>query len=158
MRFKEQDIAKTTFRTRYGHYKFLVMPFRLTNAPIVFLDLMNRIFQPYLDKSVVVFIDDILVYFNSYSKHEQHLKKVLQTLREHRLYAKLNKCEFWLKEVTFLGHVISAEEIFVDSREVKTMLKYKRSTNMTEIYSFLELTWYCRRFIEGFFMIVTSIT
>jgi hypothetical protein len=94
LRFKEQDIAKTTFRTRYGHYKFLVMPFRLTNAPIVFLDLMNRIFQPYLDKSVVVFIDDILVYFNSYSKHEQHLKKVLQTLREHRLYAKLNKYEF----------------------------------------------------------------
>jgi hypothetical protein len=114
LRIKEQDILKTTFKTRYGHYEFLVMHFGLTNAPAVFMDLMNRMFWLYLDKYVVVFIYNILVYSNSYLEHEQHLRVVLQTLRENRLYAKLDKCEFWLKKVVFLGHVISAEGIFVD--------------------------------------------
>jgi hypothetical protein len=106
------------------------MPFGLTNAPAVFMDLMNSVFQPYLDRSIVVFIDDILVYSNSYIEHEKHLREVLQTLREHRLYAKLNKCEFWLKEVTFLGHVISAEGILVDPRKVEAVLKWERPTNV----------------------------
>ena len=90
LRIKEQDVVKTAFRTRYGHYEFLVMPFGLTNAPAVFMDLMNRVFRPYLDKFVVVFIDDILVYSNSYLEHEQHLRQVLSTLREHQLYAKVS--------------------------------------------------------------------
>jgi len=107
LRIKEQDILKTAFRTHYGHYEFLVMHFGLTNAPTVFMDLMNQMFRPYLDKYVVVFIDDILVYSNSYLEHEHHLRVVLQTLRENRLYAKLDKCEFWLKKIVFLGHVIS---------------------------------------------------
>ena len=111
LRIKEQDIQKTTFQTRYGHCEFLVMPFGLTHALTMFMELMNRVFQPYLDQYVVVFIDDILVYSNSHLEHEQHLKVVLQTLRENQLYVKLDKCEFWLQEVIFLGHVISAERL-----------------------------------------------
>ena len=131
LRIKEQDIQKIAFRTRYGHYEFLMMPFGLTNAPAVFIDLMNRVFRPYLDKYVVVFIDNILVNSNSYLEHEQHLRVVLQTLRENRLYAKLDKYEFWLKEVVFLGHVISAKGIFIDPKKVEAMLKWERPTNVT---------------------------
>jgi len=119
LRIKEKDIQKTTFRTRYGHYEFLVMPFGLTHALTMFMELMNRVFQPYLDQYVVVFIDDILVNSNSHLEHKQHLRVVLQTLRENQLYAKLVKCEFWLQEVIFLGHVISAERILVDLRKVE---------------------------------------
>jgi hypothetical protein len=150
LRIKDLDVSKTAFRTRYGHLEFLVMPFGLTNAPVVFMDLMNRVFRPYLDRSIVVFIDDILVYSSSYIEHEKHLREVLQTLREHRLYAKLNTCEFWLKEVTLLGHVILAEGILVDPRKVEAVLKWERPTNVTEIRSFLGLAGYYRRFIEGF--------
>ena len=96
MRVKEEDIPKTAFRTRYGHYEFLVMSFALTNAPAVFMDLMNPVFYPYLDKFVIVFIDDILVYSKTYDEHQQHLRIVLQTLREHQLYAKREKCDFWM--------------------------------------------------------------
>ena len=108
---KDVDVPKTTFRTRYGHYEFLVMPFGLTNAPTAFMDLMNRVFRPYLDQFVVVFINDILVSSRDKQEHEQHLKIVLQTLREKNLYAKLSKCDFWLKEVSFLGHIVSTEGI-----------------------------------------------
>ena len=106
LRVKREDISKTTFRTRYGHYEFLVMSFGLTNAPTTFMDLMNRVFKPFLDRFVFVFIDDILVYSKSFAEHEQHLRMILQTLRNKRLYAKLKKCEFWLSSVTFLGHII----------------------------------------------------
>ncbi|KAL5578787.1 hypothetical protein UlMin_011229 [Ulmus minor] len=106
LRIKESDILKSAFRTRYGHYEFLVMPFGLTNAPAAFMDLMNRVFQAYLDKFVIMFIDDILVYSRSQEEHANHLRMVLQTLVEHRLYAKFSKCEFWLQSVQFLGHVI----------------------------------------------------
>jgi len=126
LRIKEQDIQKIAFRTRYGHYEFLMMPFGLTNAPAVFIDLLNRVFRPYLDKYVVVFIDDILVNSNSYLEHEQHLRVVLQTLMENRLYTKLDKYEFWLKEVVFLGHVIFAKGIFMDPKKVEAMLKWER--------------------------------
>jgi hypothetical protein len=101
------------------------MPFRLTNAPAMFMDLMNQVFRPYLDQYVVVFIDDILVYSNSHLEHEQHLRVVLQTLRENQLYAKLDKCEFWLQQVVFLGHVISAEGMLVDPRKVEAVLKWE---------------------------------
>jgi hypothetical protein len=113
MRIKGQDVPKNSFRTRYGHFEFLVVPFGLTNAPTLFMDLMNRVFQPYLDKFIVVFIDDNLVYSKSYEEHEQHLRQTLQTLRSRQLYAKLDKCDFWLKEVTFLGHVVSSKGIFM---------------------------------------------
>ena len=107
-------MLKTAFRTRYGHYKFLVMPFGLTNAPVVFIDLMNRVFRPYFDRFVVIIINDILVYSSSDQEHEQHLGLILQTLRKHRLYAKLSKYEFRLNKVTFLGHVTSTDGILVD--------------------------------------------
>ncbi|CAL9095376.1 unnamed protein product, partial [Musa textilis] len=106
LKIKKEDIPKTAFRTRYGHYEFLVMPFGLTNAPAAFMELMNRIFQPLLDDCVIVFIDDILVYSKSNQEHEEHLRNVLSILREKKLYAKFSKCEFWLKEIAFLGHVI----------------------------------------------------
>ena len=158
MRIKDLDVPKTAFRTRYGHYEFLVVPFGLTNAPAMFMDLMNRVFRSYLDKFVVVFIDDILVYSNSNLEHEQHLRQVLLTLREHRLYAKLSKCEFWLKEVIFLGHVISAEGISVDPRKVEALMKWERPTNVTEIRSFLGLAGYYRRFMKGFSTIAIPMT
>ena len=113
MRVQESDVPKTAFRTRYGHYEFLVMPFGLTNAPTAFMDLMNRVFQPYLDRFVIVFIDDILVYSGSLEEHSEHLRIVLKTLRERQLYAKLSKCQFFLDKVEFLGHVISAEGVSV---------------------------------------------
>ena len=105
---KPEDVQKTTFRSRYGHYEYVVMPFGVTNAPTIFMDCMNRIFRPWLDKFVVVFIDDILIYSKNREDHEQHLCVVLGVLREQQLYGKLSKCEFWLEEVQFLGHVISA--------------------------------------------------
>ena len=111
LKITEQDIPKTAFRTRYGHYEFRVMPFGLTNAPAAFMALMNRVFQPYLDKFIIVFIDDILVYSRSANEHAEHLRIALQTLREKQLYAKLSKCEFWIEQVIFLGHVISEQGI-----------------------------------------------
>ena len=107
LRIREEDIPKTTFRTRYGHFEYTVMLFGLTNAPAAFMDLMHRVFRPYLDQFVIVFIDDILIYSWTPEEHERHLTIVLQTLREHKLYAKMSKCEFWMKEVKFLGLVVS---------------------------------------------------
>ena len=111
MKIREQDIPKTTFTTRYGLYKYTVMSFGLTNAPAYSMNLMNKVFMEFLDKFVVVFIDDILVFSKNEEEHEEHLRLVLEKLREHQLYAKFSKCEFWLKEVGFLGHVISGEGI-----------------------------------------------
>ena len=122
LRVKEVDVPKTSFRTQYGHYEFLVMPFGLTNAPAIFMDLLNRVFRPYVDQFVVVFIDDILVYTKDAQEHEQHLKLVLHTLREKKLYAKLSKCEFWLKEVSFLCHIVSAEGIKVDPTKIEAVV------------------------------------
>ena len=106
LKIKDADVHKTTFRTRYGHYEFLVMPFGLTNAPVAFMDLMNRVFRPYVDQFVVVFIDDILVYSKDRESHDTHLRVVLETLRKEQLYAKLSNCEFWLTKVSFLGHIV----------------------------------------------------
>ncbi|KAL0537653.1 hypothetical protein IC582_026636 [Cucumis melo] len=103
LRIKDGDVPKTAFRSTYGHYEFIVMSFGLTNAPTVFMDLMNRVFREFLDTFVIVFIDDILIYSKTESEHEEHLRMVLQTLRDNKLYAKFSKCEFWLKQVSFLG-------------------------------------------------------
>ena len=99
LRIREQDVVKIAFRSRYGHYEFLVMPFGLTNAPTTFMDLMNRVFRPFLDQFMIVFIDDVLLYSRSEEEHEQHLRAILQTLREHRLFSKFDKCEFWLERL-----------------------------------------------------------
>ncbi|GJW38798.1 putative reverse transcriptase domain-containing protein [Tanacetum coccineum] len=133
LRVREQDISKTAFRTRYGHYEFLVMPFGLTNAPAVFMDLMNRIFHEYLDKFVIVFIDDILVYSKSEEEHERHLRIVLEILRQKKLYAKFSKCEFWLQQVTFLGHIVSTDGIIMDLSKVEAITKWLRPTTVTEV-------------------------
>ena len=109
LRIKDVDVHKTTFRTRYGHYEFLVMPFGLKNAPVAFMDLMNQFFRPHVDQFVVVFIDDILMYSKDRENHDTHLRVVFETLRKEQLYAKLSKCEFWLNEVSFLGHIVSKE-------------------------------------------------
>ncbi|KAK5845393.1 hypothetical protein PVK06_001575 [Gossypium arboreum] len=119
---------------------------------------MNRVFQPYLDRFVVVFIDDILVYSETEEKHDEHLRVVLQVLREKQLYAKFSKCEFWLKEVTFLGHVVSAEGIKVDPRKIEAILEWKPPKSVTEIQSFLGLAGYYRRFVEGFSVMAAPLT
>ena len=107
LRIKDAAVHKTTFRTQYGHYEFLVKPFGLTNSPAAFMDLMNHVFRPYVDQFVLMFIDDILVYSKDWEDHDTYLQVVLETLRKEQLYAKLSKCEFWLREVSFIGHIIS---------------------------------------------------
>ena len=122
LRVRESDIPKTTFRTRYGHFEFTVMPFGLTNAPSAFNDLMHRVFQPYLDQFVVVFVDNILIYSQFEEEREDHLRVILQLLRDHQLYAKFSKCEFWLTRVRFLGHVVSALGVSMDLEKVEAMI------------------------------------
>ena len=139
LRVREADIPKIVFRTRYGHFEFTVMPFGLTNEPAAFMGLMNRVFQPYLDQFVVVFVNDILIYSQSEVEHEDHLRIVLQLLRDHRLYAKFNKCEFWLIEVGFLGHVVSASSVSVDPGKVEVVMSWERPESVFDIFSFLGL-------------------
>ena len=158
LRVKDVDVRKTTFRIRYGHYEFLVMPFWLTNAPIAFMDLMNMVFRPYLDQFFMVFIDDILVYSRDEQEHEQHLKIILQTLREKKLYAKLRKCDFWLKDVSFLGHIVSAEGIRVYLAKIEDVMNWKSPRSVTEVRSFLGLAGYYRRFVKGFSVIASPLT
>jgi hypothetical protein len=134
------------------------MPFGLTNAPAVFMDLMNRVFREYLDKFVIVFIDDILIYSTSEEEHTQHLQIVLRILKENQLYAKFSKCEFWLKEVMFLGHIISADGISVDPEKVKAVAHWKQPTTVTEVRSFLGLAGYYRKFIQDFSRISMPMT
>ncbi|KAJ4710029.1 Retrotransposon protein, putative, Ty3-gypsy subclass [Melia azedarach] len=158
LKIRDTYVPKTAFRTRYGHYEFLVMRFGLTNAPAAFMDLMNRVFHPYLDRFVIVFIDDILVYSPSREEHAEHLRVVLQTLKNKQLYAKFSKCQFWLDRVAFLGHVISANGIYVDPQKIKAMVNWERPTSVTEVRSFLGLAGYYRRFVEGFSKIVGPLT
>ncbi|XP_073152036.1 uncharacterized protein [Henckelia pumila] len=158
LKVKAEDVPKTAFRTRYGHYEFMVMPFGLTNAPAAFMDLMNRVFKPFLDKFVVVFIDDILVYSSSEEDHKEHLRLTLQTLREKELYAKFKKCEFWLKRVAFLGHIISKDGVSVDPKKVEAVMDWPRPKTVTEIRSFLGLAGYYRKFVEVFFSIAIPLT
>ena len=151
-------MPKTAFRTRYGHYDFLVMPFGLTNAPDAFMDLMNRVFKPYLDTFVIVFIDDILVYSRSEQEHAEHLRIVLQTLRDKQMYAKFSKCEFWLEEVVFLGHVISAEGVYIDPKKIEAILSWKPPSSVHEVRIFLGLVGYYRRFVQNFSIIASPLT
>ncbi|GJR05467.1 putative reverse transcriptase domain-containing protein [Tanacetum coccineum] len=139
LRVREEDIPKTAFRTRYGHYEFQLMPFGLTNAPTVFMDLMNRVCKPYLDRFVIVFIDDILIYSKSRKEHEGHLRLILKSLKVEKLYAKFSKCEFWLSKVQFLGHVIDSEVIHVDPANIESIKDWASPKTPTEIRQFLGL-------------------
>ncbi|KAI3754492.1 hypothetical protein L1987_54276 [Smallanthus sonchifolius] len=158
LKIQEEDIPKTAFRTRYGHYEFLVMPFGLTNAPAIFMDLMNRVCKSYLDKFVIVFIDDILIYSRTMKDHEHHLKLILELLRNEKLYAKLSKCEFWIREVHFLGHVINKEGIHVDRSKIEAIKNWEAPKTPTEVRQFLGLAGYYRRFIENFSKIALPLT
>ncbi|GKF12473.1 putative nucleotidyltransferase, ribonuclease H, partial [Tanacetum coccineum] len=149
LRVHEDDIPKTAFQTRYGHFEFTVMPFGLTNAPAVFMDLMNQVCKTYLDKFVIVFIDDILIYSKTKEDHEVHLKLMLELLKKERLYAKFSKCEFWLQEVHFLGHVANHNGIHVDPSKIEAVKNWKAPTTPSEIRSFLGLAGYYRRFIAN---------
>ena len=155
LRVREAGIPKTEFRTRYRHLEFTVMLFGLTNAPTTFIDLMHRVFQPYLDQFIVVFVDDILIYSQFEEEHEENLRIVLQALREHPLYAKCSKCKFWLTEVRFLGHVVSASSVSVDPKMVEVVMSWERPKSVFEIRSFLGLVGYYRRFIEDFSRLAT---
>ncbi|KAI3814357.1 hypothetical protein L1987_19110 [Smallanthus sonchifolius] len=158
LRVQEGDISKTAFRTRYGHYEFMVMPFGLTNAPAVFKDLMNRMCKPYLDKFVIVFIDDILIYSKTKADHEQHLRLVLDLLRKEQLYAKFSKYEFWLKEVQFIGHIVNDKGIHVDPAKIEAVKNWNAPKTPTEVRSFLGLAGYYRRFISNFSKIAVPLT
>ncbi|GJR90196.1 putative reverse transcriptase domain-containing protein [Tanacetum coccineum] len=158
LRIREEDIPITAFRTRYGHYEFQVMPFGLTNAPAVFMDLMNRVCKPYLDKFVIVFIDDILIYSKNKEEHGEHLKTILNLLRSEKLYAKFSKCDFWLDSVQFLGHVIDSSGVHVDPAKIEAIKNWAAPTTPTEVRQFLGLAGYYRRFIKEFSLISKPLT
>ncbi|GKA60299.1 putative reverse transcriptase domain-containing protein [Tanacetum coccineum] len=158
LRVREEDILKTAFRTRYGHYEFQVMPFGLTNAPAVFMDLMNRVCKPYLDKFVIVFIDDILIYSKNKKEHEEHLKLILELLKKEELYAKFSKCKFWIPKVQFLGHVINSKGIQDDPAKIESIKDWASPKSPMKIRQFLGLVGYYRRFIEGFSKIAKPMT
>ncbi|GJU11803.1 putative nucleotidyltransferase, ribonuclease H [Tanacetum coccineum] len=149
LRVRDEDIPKTAFRTRYGHYEFQVMPFGLTNAPAVFMDLMNRVCKPYLDKFVIVFIDDILIYSRNKEEHANHLRIILELLRKEKLYAKFSKCDFWIRIVQFLGHLIDSQGLHVDPAKIEAVKNWTSPTTPTEVRQFLGLAGYYRRFIEA---------
>ena len=155
LRIKDVDVHKTAFRMRYGHYEFLVMSFGLTNAPATFMDLMNHVFRPYVDQFIVVFLEDILVYSKDQESHDTHLRVVLETLRKEQLYAKLSKCEFWMNEASFLGHIVSKEGIRVDPKKIEVVVEYQE---MLQKCVALWMAGYYRRFVKGFSMTAAPMT
>jgi hypothetical protein len=158
LKIQESDIPKTAFSTRYGLFEYTMMSLGLTNAPTYFMYLMNKVFMEYLDKFVVVFIDDILIFSKMEEEHEKHLRLVLEKLKSNQLYAKLSKCEFWLTEVAFLRHVISVGGVSVDPGKVRDVLNWMPPMTTPEIQSFLGLAGYYRRFIKDFSKIVKPMT
>ncbi|GJU99606.1 putative reverse transcriptase domain-containing protein [Tanacetum coccineum] len=158
LRVRDEDIPKTAFRTRYGHYEFQVMPFGLTNAPAVFMDLMNRVCKPYLDKFVIVFIDDILIYSRNEEEHANHLRIILELIKKEKLYAKFSKCDFWIRIVQFLGHLIDSQGLHVDPAKIEAVKNWASPTTPTEVRQFLGLAGYYRRFIKDFLKIAKSLT
>ncbi|XP_052203128.1 uncharacterized protein LOC127808594 [Diospyros lotus] len=158
IRMKIEDIPKTAFKTHHGHFEFLVMPFGLTNAPATFQSLMNRIFEPYLRKFILVFFDDILVYSPTFDQHLAHLKITLEILRTHQLFIKESKCAFAQRQVEYLGHLISDGEVSTDPRKVEAMLSWPRPTSLKALRGFLGLTGYYRRFVQNYGIISKPLT
>ena len=157
-KIRPSDIPKTAFISKHGLYEYTVMSFGLTNTPAYFMNLMNMVFRDFLDKFVVVFIDDILIYSKTEEEHEQHLRLVLQRLQEHQLYAKLSKCEFWIDEVAFLGHIISKGGILEDPSKVQEVLDWEVPETQKKFRGFLGLAGYYPRFIENFSKISKPLT
>jgi hypothetical protein len=158
VRIHEEDIHKTAFRTRYGHYEFLVLPFGLTNAPATFMHLMQSLFGAQLDHFVIVFLDDILIFSKSLAEHKQHVRKVLAILRENKLYAKESKCEFFKQSISFLGHVVSQHGISMETDKVKAIQNWPTPSNVAAVRSFLGLAGYYRRFVKDFSQIAMPLT
>ncbi|GKE21561.1 putative reverse transcriptase domain-containing protein [Tanacetum coccineum] len=158
LRVRDGDIPKTTFRTRYKYYEFQVMPFGLTNAPAVFMDLMNHVCKPYLDKFVIVFIDDILIYSHNEEEHANHLRIILELLKKEKLYAKFSKCDFWIRIVQFLGHLIDSQGLHVDPTKIEAVKNWASLTTPTEVHQFLGLAGYYRRFIKTISKIAKYLT
>ncbi|GJW74456.1 putative reverse transcriptase domain-containing protein [Tanacetum coccineum] len=148
LRVRDEDIPKTAFRTRYGHYEFQVMPFGLTNALAVFMDLMNHVCKPYLDKIMIVFIDDILIYSCNKEEHANHLRIILELLKKEKLYAKFSKCDFWISIVQFLGHIIDSQGIHVDPAKIEAVKNWASPTTPIEVRQFLRLAGYYQRFFK----------
>ncbi|GKF21860.1 putative reverse transcriptase domain-containing protein [Tanacetum coccineum] len=149
LRIRDEDISKTAFRTRYRHYEFQVMLFGLTNAPAVFMDLINHVCKPYLDKFVILFIDNILIYSRNKEEHADRLRIILESLKKEKLYAKFSKCDFWISIVQFLGHVIDSQGIHVDPAKIEAVKNWASPTTPTEVLQFLGLAGYYRRFIKA---------
>ncbi|GJX11263.1 putative reverse transcriptase domain-containing protein [Tanacetum coccineum] len=158
LRVRDEDIPKTSFKTRYEHYEFQVMSFGLTNVPAVFMDLMNRVCKPYLDKFVIVFIDDILIYSHNKEEHANHLRIILELLKKEKLYAKFSKCDFWIHIVQFLGHLIDNQGLHVDPAKIEAVKNWTSPTTPTKIRQFLGLAGYYQRFIKDFSKIAKSLT
>src|SRR3954468_13312775 len=158
LKIREQDIPKTAFTTRYGLYEYTVMPFGLTNAPAYFMNMMNKVYMEFLDKFVFVFIDDILIYSKSKEEHEEHLLLILEKLRDHKLYAKFSKCEFWLNKVGFLGHVMTKDGVAFDPAKVSVVTEWESPKSVKEVRSFLGLVGYYRIFIEKFSKVAKPMT
>ncbi|KAH0729809.1 hypothetical protein KY289_000997 [Solanum tuberosum] len=158
LRVRGDDIPKTALRTQYGHYEFLVISFGLTNAPAAFMDLMNRMFRKYLDMFVIVSIGDILIYSRSENEHVDHLRIVLQVFKDYQLFEKFSKCEFWLRSVAFLGHIVFNKGIEVDHKKMDVVKSLPRPLIPSDIRSFLGLAGYYRRFVEGFLSIASPLT
>ncbi|MCO5585991.1 hypothetical protein L7F22_039928 [Adiantum nelumboides] len=158
IRIKESDIPKTAFNTRYGHYEFTVMSFGLTNAPASFNRLMQDIFRPYLDDFVLVFFDDILIYSKDEADHEGHVRKVLEILRQHQLYAKESKCTFCSPQVSYLGFIISADGISVDPKKIKDIVEWPQPTSVSKVRGFQEITGWYRIFVKDYAIIAAPLT
>ncbi|GKE09384.1 putative reverse transcriptase domain-containing protein [Tanacetum coccineum] len=158
LRVRDEDIPKTAFRIRYGYYEFHVIPFGLTNTPVVSMDLMNLVCRPYLDKFVIVFIDDILIYSRNKDEHTNHLRIILELLKKEKLYAKFSKCDFWIRIVQFLGHLIDSHGLHVDLVKIEAVKNWTSPTTPTEIRQFLGLADYYRRLIKDFLKIAKSLT
>jgi hypothetical protein len=158
LRIKEDDVPKTAFKMRFGHYEFSLLPLGLANAPGVFMSLMNGVFREYLEKFVKVFIDDILIYSRMMEDHDENFFLVLLSLREHQLYGKLSKCSFYQSKIHYLGCVISEEGIVMDLAKVKAIMEWPAPTNVPEVCSLMSLVGYYRWFVEAFSKIGNPIT